>query len=131
MKSVIYVPKRSSVLVIDDSHERLDWFNKKLTNVHAVYADSPIKAERAAGFYPYDMVFLDHDAVPELIDKTDPNYYDKTFYRVAEALARLRYPGIVIIHSHNPIGARRMAALLERYAHVQIMPFGSFDIEVS
>lgn len=129
MKTVIRLKRHTPVLVVEDNPERIHWFKKKMVQANVTYALTPAKAENVLGAHRFDVVFLDHDAVPEFVERSDPNYLNKTFYNVATMLERQKWGGTVIIHSHNPVGARRMEHALARHAHVQIIPFGMFDIE--
>ena len=128
MKAVIRLKPNTSVLVVEDNPERISWFKKHLP-ADTVYAMSPSKAENVIGAHRFDVVFLDHDAIPEFVERSDPHYLDKTFYNVATMLARQGYDGQVVIHSHNPVGARRLEHVLARHAHVEVIPFGMFNIE--
>ncbi len=120
----------NSVLVVDDSEERMCWFKEKLKDANATFAMSPAKAENVIGAHNFEIVFLDHDAIPEFIDPDRDDFEEKTFFPVARMLARKQWSGTAIIHSHNPVGAKRMADMLARRAHVLIWPYGTFDIEV-
>jgi CheY-like chemotaxis protein len=134
LKTVVQIPRDSSVLVIEDNVERIDWFKRMLTGVkQQTFAASPSKALNVVGAHRYDVVFLDHDAGWELV--TDFNNQEtmaqSTFWKAAEALANMNYSGTVIIHSMNRAGAARMEYLLGREAKASRLVFGTFDIEVT
>lgn len=127
---IIRIKHNQTVLVVEDNEERIAWFKKHLgkIGVQATYAQTPAKAENVIGAHRFDIVFLDHDAVPMFIERSDPRYFELSFYNVASMLERQKWDGTVIIHSHNHVGARRMGHALGRYAHVEIIPFGQFQL---
>jgi hypothetical protein len=131
--TIITIPADKSVLIVEDNEIRLNWFREKLAGMKYTTCSTPQKALNVLGVHRFDVVFLDHDAVPLFVDPSDPNHDDKTFFRVAQLLARNGFDGTVVIHSGNPVGAERMAHLLEDRGniHVVIAPFGSFDITVT
>ena len=132
MMSLITIPKERSVLVVEDNADRIAWFKHKLEpmSYSVVYAWTVQKALNVLGAHRFDIVFLDHDAVPFFVEDTDPENDQKTFRRVAKLLADTKYEGTVVIHSHNPVGARQMAHWLGRNAQVTVCPFGMFNIQI-
>jgi hypothetical protein len=108
------------VFLVEDSAERIKWFNQKVQRMTVACRPDWALEELNHGA-PFDIVFLDHDA--QWNDAT------KTFMSVALRLAELEFSGTVVIHSMNPVGAKRMAHVLGRHATVQVMPFGTFEIE--
>lgn len=129
MKNIISIPTGYRCLAVDDSMARIDWFLRMVPNCQT--ATSPreaIKVLDKSG--KFDVVFLDHDAVSIFTEPTDPDFLDKSFWRVAQYLHRTEYDGVVLIHSCNPIGAKRMAALLGVKCTVYVFPFGSFDVSI-
>ena len=130
MKHQINIPCEKTVLVVEDNHDRNEWFREHLGGLRFTIAASPQRAENVLGAHRFDIVFLDHDAVPVFVDPTDPDFQSKTFFRIAEILAKTHYDGIVVIHSQNPVGAQRMKYMLGRDATVHVMPFGTFDVTV-
>jgi hypothetical protein len=124
----ITIPKNSRCLVIEDSENRLQWFTDNVPG--CVTAVSPQEAVMVIDTNPrFDIVFLDHDAGNQVfVDPTDPDFLSKSFWRAAQRLRSIDYDGYVIIHSHNPVGADRMAALLKS-AKVTKAPFGTFVIK--
>jgi len=129
-KSIIRLPAHSRCLVVEDNYSRLEWFIRKIPD--AVTAVSPLEAIAVLDTSnPFDIIFLDHDCDGKFFaDPTDPEFLNKSFWRVAMWLRRTKYDGIVIIHSGNPVGAARMAAEIGKTARVHVMPFGTSDIEV-
>jgi CheY-like chemotaxis protein len=128
IKTIITIPKNLSVLIVEDSDERIGWFRNKLSGMDVTVCMTPDKALNVLGTHRFDLIFLDHDAVPVFVDESDPDHRDKTFWRVAELLERTEFSGDVVIHSANPHGAERMRRILARHAHVQKHTFGTFEI---
>lgn len=131
MKKIITIPKYYTVLIVEDNLTRIEWFRDRLRNMDVTVCTTVIEALAAIADREFDIVFLDHDAVPAFVMLGDPDHDQKTFYRVAEGLARQEYAGVVVIHSGNPVGAQRMGYLLGRSATIDITPFGMFDIQQS
>lgn len=129
-KELLLVKRKDSVLIVEDNEDRIDWFRKKLAGLDVTFARSTERALDLLIFHKFDVVFLDHDAVPEFILPNDPDHDDKTFFRVAELLAAQRFSGGVLIHSFNIVGAKRMQHLLESHAVVVRIPFGMFNLGV-
>jgi CheY-like chemotaxis protein len=128
--AIIRIPAKTRCLVVEDNAVRLTWFLVKLPN--CTVAESPQEAVMTLDTSePFDIVFLDHDCDGKFFaDPTDPEYLNKSFWRVARWLRHIQYNGRVVIHSGNPVGAERMAALLGATASVHVLPFSSFDIEI-
>jgi CheY-like chemotaxis protein len=129
-KQLLLVKRKQSILIVEDQEERIHWFRKKLAGLDVTVAMSPQRALNLLGVHKFDVVFLDHDAVPEIIKEDDPDHDNKTFFRVAQLLAKQEFSGGVLIHSFNIDGARRMEHLLGRHAKVIRIPFGMFNLEV-
>jgi CheY-like chemotaxis protein len=129
--AIITIPADKLVLIVEDNVERIEWFEKTFRGTRYQICTSPLHALRFLDQWMPDVVFLDHDAVPIFVAISDPDHADKTFFRVAQRLARDGFGGLVVIHSGNPVGAKRMAdTISERSdANVVIAPFGSFKIE--
>ena len=129
--ATINIPNGKKVLVVEDNHFRNQWFRDHIPGVTiAETVDEALEALNSPSTPMYDLVFLDHDAANVFVDRSDHRYNDLTFWRVAEELAQTNFPGIVIIHSHNPVGAARMAKLLRtrQSGTVFIQRFGSINI---
>jgi hypothetical protein len=134
-KQPITIKRDKRVLLIEDQSARIVWFQQKLRGVHLDVATTPGEAVgilqlRKEEGTPYDIVFLDHDAVPVFIQPGDPQTHLKTFFSAAQELARQQFRGTVIIHSFNVPGSIKMQFLLGRTASVIRLPFGVFDLEV-
>jgi CheY-like chemotaxis protein len=129
IKTTIKIPKRYSVLVVEDNPIRHDWFRMKLP--YCEISETTKDAIAALTYFDkFDVIFLDHDTVHRFVDPSEPDFLDLTFWKVAQYLHRTEYKAQIIIHSGNPVGAGRMAALLGPEAKVTILPYGTFDIEV-
>lgn len=116
---------------MEDNQFRNDWFLSKLPD--AVVADNPTAAVSILKTieYDFDIVFLDHDCAGKFfVSPEDPEYLNKTFWKVAQELHRTEYAGQVVIHSGNPVGAKRMQDLFGSSIASHVIPFGQFDIEV-
>jgi hypothetical protein len=110
-----------SVLVLEDTEQRIAWFRQRLPN--AIYAATATAAIRAIKTNSFRLVFLDHDL--GFLDAADPYRPNSNGKEVARYLAEINFPGIVIIHSLNVVGREIMARILPQ-AHVA--PYGSFEI---
>lgn len=104
------------VFLLDDDVLRHEWFARQFKGESVdVAADAARAVEMLASNY-YDLIFLDHDLLPE-------HYYaeafddERTGYAVARWLAerpdRLAASQI-IVHTRNADGALRMVELLRR-----------------
>ena len=120
-KETIYIPKDARILVVEDNAQRILWFRGHLSFSRTEYAMTCAEALNCLqDGAPYDIIFLDHDAgLP--FDEND------TFYDVAVRLNELDYRKVVIIHSMNPAGARRMRTCMKN-AYGFCFPFGTFEI---
>jgi Response regulator receiver domain. len=92
------------ILVLDDSKERLQAFQRKLIghNVVTIMTASEAIQELENSFFDY--VFLDHDLSDQQMVPSGPG----TGYEVAQWLAEHveKQPLNIVIHSFNPVGAR-------------------------
>lgn len=132
MKSKIQIRKNDRVLVVDDDPERQEWFRRSLSQVMMVSkALTPADGVTLLSVLGFDLIFLDHDAGWIYDTEKQEAVVASTFMEVAEWLAQVEYSGTVIIHSYNPVGAKRMAHMLGRHATVHVMPFSTFEIEVN
>jgi CheY-like chemotaxis protein len=99
-----------SVLVVEDSPTRIDWFRERLP--HATIATTPLEAVEALRYVP-DVVFLDFDLGAG------------NSLGVASLLADAP-PNLCVIHSANEEGAAELKSLLPA---ALVLPFASFTIE--
>lgn len=78
----------------------------------------------------FGMVFLDHDCVNRFVDASDFQYNVLTFWETAQRLFDMQFKGVIVIHSGNPVGAARMAAMLREMSDtVFVFPYGTFDVK--
>lgn len=71
---------------------------------------------------PFDIVYLDHDLGNTVYAPSD----EKSGFFVAQFITEMpsdKLPKRVIVHSHNPIGARNMVHQLEHVVTVCHRPF--------
>ena len=105
-----------SVFLLDDDTLRHEWFARQFKGDRLDVAVEPARAVELLSSNHYDLVFLDHDLLPE-------HYHAREFddersgYAVARWLAdspaRLA-AATIIIHTRNADGALRMVELLRR-----------------
>ena len=106
--------KRLNILILDDDEARHRTFIAHLKQDHTLtHAWSSQEANsrlgRFSGESTYDVVFLDHD----LGEFDEPSL--GTGLHVAETMATMpleHRPSLVVVHSHNPDGAKRMTVVL-------------------
>jgi CheY-like chemotaxis protein len=104
------------VFLLDDDTLRHEWFARQFKSDHIDVAADPARAIELLSSNYYDVIFLDHDLLPE-------HYYAEEFddersgYAVARWLAespqRLA-SATIIVHTRNADGALRMVELLRR-----------------
>lgn len=104
------------VFLLDDDTLRHEWFARQFKGEHLDVAEDPTRAVELLSSKYYDLIFLDHDLLPE-------HYYAEKFddersgYAVARWLADnpARHAAATIIaHTRNADGALRMVELLRR-----------------
>jgi CheY-like chemotaxis protein len=102
------------VFLLDDDTLRHDWFARQLKGDRLDVAAEPARAVELLSANHYDLIFLDHDLLPE-------HYYAKEFddersgYAVARWLSERPDRSAVahiIAHTRNAEGALRMVKLL-------------------
>jgi CheY-like chemotaxis protein len=104
------------VFLLDDDTFRHEWFARQFKRDRLDVASDAARAIEMLASYNYDLIFLDHDLLPE-------HYYAEAFddersgYAVARWLSerpdRLATSQI-IVHTRNADGALRMVELLRR-----------------
>lgn len=108
--------ERLNVFLLDDDVLRHEWFAKQFAGDRLDVAADPARAIELLSSNQYDLIFLDHDLLPE-------HYYAEEFddersgYAVARWLSER--PGRcavarIIAHTRNADGALRMVELLRR-----------------
>jgi hypothetical protein len=127
MKSTIKIilSKNARVFLLEDSLERIGWFQKRIENLTVTNtADEAIAV--LAFTQPFDFLFLDHD-----LGEIESGGYNESAgngEHVADHLAGTGFLGErAVIHSWNPSGAMKMKNLLN---NAMAIPFGVFDIEL-
>jgi CheY-like chemotaxis protein len=122
--------------ILEDSVERANWFRKNfgnytsiicVTNCFEAYQRLNMETER------FDMMFLDHDLaeLPKILKKKlERNDGYEFCVWLAENHPEYKKTPIVI-HSHNPCGAKRMMEYLTmaRFTDVQSMSFSQIARE--
>lgn len=99
-------PKKRA-FILEDDPERMRWFREALFETHLI--DHVDSCEGISKFKPpYDIIFLDHDLGGRQMEMHPDS--GTTF---AELLApHLDHQDVVVIHSYNPEGAKRMMSIL-------------------
>lgn len=118
------VPLR--VFLLDDDTLRHNWFAKQFKRDTLDIAAEPSRAVELLERNRYDLVFLDHDLLPE-------HYYaenhddEHTGYAVARWLSERpdrQATSAIIVHTRNADGALRMVETLRRVGRqVEHVPF--------
>ena len=118
--------QRARVFLLDDDTARHEWFSRQFKGDTLEVASDHERAIELLKSNHYDLIFLDHDLLPE-------HYYAETFddertgYAVARWLAehpdRLAATP-VIVHTRNADGALRMVELMRSVGrHAEHVPF--------
>ncbi len=116
--------KKPKILFLDDAKERVKLFKQNYIGYDYTIAMSYVEAIKALKENYYDVVFLDHDLVPESYAGVEsPDI--KTGLDVAKFILTLdKLPHEVIVHSLNPVGAKNIALTLKpKILNVYIQPF--------
>jgi len=104
------------VFLLDDDVVRHEWFARNFRGDRLDVAEDPARAVELLAANTYDLVFLDHDLLPE-------HYYaeglddERTGYAVARFLADRpdrQAASTIIVHTRNADGALRMVELMRR-----------------
>lgn len=114
------------ILFLDDSTERIkvmkNNFGKKPNRLD-VAETSRQAVHLLKKNSPYDMVMLDHDLGIE----SRTTRIEETGFQVAKFITTLNtrlQPARIVIHTHNPVGAQRIKALLDIHKiKCEISPF--------
>jgi CheY-like chemotaxis protein len=102
------------VFLLDDDTLRHEWFSKQFRGDRLDLTVEPARAIELLSANYYDLVFLDHDLLPE-------HYHSDTFddersgYAVARWLASRpdrQAAATIVVHTRNADGALRMVELL-------------------
>jgi DNA-binding response OmpR family regulator len=108
------------ILFLDDNIYRLIYAKKKWANHDLILAETSQEAINALRNNKFDFVSLDHDLGGEVYVESGEN----TGYEVAQFIAKMETPPpIVVVHSWNSAGARKMVQELENVTEVDYQPF--------
>ena len=114
------------VFLLDDDTLRHEWFARQFKGHRLDVAVEPARAVELLSTNHYDLIFLDHDLLPE-------HYYaegfddERTGYAVARWLADTpsrHAAASIVVHTRNADGALRMVGLLRSMGrHAEHIPF--------
>jgi CheY-like chemotaxis protein len=121
------------VFLLDDDTLRHDWFAKQFKGDHLDLTVEPARAIELLSSNYYDLIFLDHDLLPE-------HYHSDTFddersgYAVARWLASRpdrQSASTIVVHTRNADGALRMVKLLRGAGRqAEHIPFNTLDQKI-
>ncbi len=118
------------IFILEDSKERHIWFRNKLKDHDIDMVETAAEGVDLIQKNKYDRIFLDHDLGGDFM--ADSDVESNCGVTVAKALAHsINKDTQTIIHSWNPVGARKMHEILYYDGgnrDVTIAPFGSFTI---
>lgn len=104
------------VFLLDDDTMRHDWFAKNFRGDRLDVASDAARAVELLAAHTYDLVFLDHDLLPE-------HYYAEEFDDERSGFAAARFLAerpdrqsiaTIVVHTRNADGALRMVEMLRR-----------------
>jgi hypothetical protein len=129
---VVYVPAKARVLLLEDDHERIRWFQEQLgaSIDWTSSADDAIRYITKA-WEPYDLLLLDHDL--SILDQKYTLDPDAEQNNSGSRFARSFVEGgfvarSIIVHSWNPSGAMHMVRLFETNGNkAAYLPYGTFN----
>lgn len=102
------------VFLLDDDTLRHEWFSKQFKGDRLDLTAEPARAVELLSENYYDLVFLDHDLLPEHYH-SDTFDDDRSGYAVARWLASRpdrQSASTIVVHTRNADGALRMVKLL-------------------
>ncbi len=117
--------KVESVLILEDSQERLDWFFEKLKDFEIMTTPNPQEAIDWLESTEFDYIFLDHDLLPEHYDE-DTSCNKTTGLCVAEWLGTntdKSKDAFIIVHSMNWNGVSRMRNAMKLRSNMQCIMY--------
>lgn len=109
-----------SVLVLEDTEERIDWFRERIP--HAVYVKTADAAIQALSSQMFRVIFLDHDLHWM---HADNSLVKGTGKEVARHLKKIDFQGVIVIHSKHEEAAVVMKRILPQ---AKVARFGEFEI---
>lgn len=98
------------IFLLDDDARRHEWFTRRFPKDYVDIAETPAEAIELLKRNQYDVLFLDHDLLPEHY-KSELGDDDNTGYAVALWLAanpRCQASANIIAHTRNADGAMRI-----------------------
>lgn len=96
----------ASILVLEDNEERTKVFKRELIGHEAVFCVSASEAIKELEDRCFDAVFLDHDLGGKVfVEETENTGYEVCLWLEKNTGKK---PKIIIIHSLNPSGVKRM-----------------------
>jgi hypothetical protein len=124
-----------NLIVLEDDAERIAWFVRTYGNSSNLTICTTVEAFKSSYSATYaDAVFLDHDLGGRAYVPSDnPNTGYQAAKFIAESMAgpQGRRPDLVLIHSYNADGAKRMMHALQPVSdagsRVVAAPFGTFN----
>ncbi len=105
---------RKRVLIVEDDETRCDWFRSRLAACDLEVTCDAGKACELLARNEYDLILLDHDLLEDHYWSDEPDD-ERTGYAVARWLAdnpTRQRDALIVVHSLNYAGARRMVDLL-------------------
>ncbi|MDQ3686677.1 MAG: hypothetical protein M3430_13920 [Acidobacteriota bacterium] len=114
------------VFLLDDDTLRHQWFASQFDNDHIDIAVAPAQAIGLLSVNSYDVIFLDHDLLPEHYH-SDERDDERTGFAVAVWLASnptRQSASSIVVHTRNAEGAMRMVEELRNAGRrVDYIPF--------
>jgi hypothetical protein len=110
------------IFILEDDHTRIGLFLEAIGHYNVDIGTS-VQEAQLNWRPPYDLILLDHDLGGEQMSKSEgPN----TGYQFAKWMGKPEFQPIIIIHSYNPDGAKKMEAVLKEngWRWVSRIPFG-------
>jgi CheY-like chemotaxis protein len=104
----------SRVLIVEDDEMRCEWFHQKLSSQSRDVTCDVRQAIKWLEAHEYTTILLDHDLADEHYLSGEPDD-ERTGYAVAAWLAAhpdRHRDALIVIHSLNYVGAKRMLDLL-------------------
>ena len=105
-----------NIFLLEDQQVRIDWFFQQCPDWNLVVAKNVETAYNLLLTGPYDIIFLDHDLLPEHHNpETFGDISETTGYAVAKWLAEhheISLKALIVLHSVNQVGAARMLCVL-------------------
>lgn len=118
--------KQIRLFLLDDDKLRHQWFAKRFSKHQLDIAETPAEAIELLGANTYDLIFLDHDLLPEHYGSKERDD-ERTGYAVAAWLVahpEQQATSNIIVHTRNADGAMRMVEALRRAGRqAEYIPF--------